>query len=303
MAADSVSSNESYRDSTQTYQQQRYSTHSGAAFNNGNCYHHQSQQYEYNDNSATSTALRCAQNNGNELYRSTDYTTCHCIGSSSSSTSISTSSNRNNNNGSSKNNDKNRDDSIININNLNDHDTVTRPPPPPLPPHHHHHHIHTHGANYFYYERCNNNNNINNSSSSNGTDEDYILSSSSSSLLLQKKPIVKRRNTANRKERRRTLSINNAFADLRDCIPNVPTDTKLSKIKTLRLATSYIGYLLEVLNSNDPVESFKVDLSSHTNKKTLTNLTSYYENTNTNARCSRIHLKTNSTVSTHRIGS
>ena len=50
--------------------------------------------------------------------------------------------------------------------------------------------------------------------------------------------VVKRRNTANKKERRRTMSINNAFAELRDCIPNVPADTKLSKIKTLRLATS-----------------------------------------------------------------
>ena len=50
--------------------------------------------------------------------------------------------------------------------------------------------------------------------------------------------VVKRRNTANKKERRRTMSINNAFTELRDCIPNVPADTKLSKIKTLRLATS-----------------------------------------------------------------
>lgn len=44
------------------------------------------------------------------------------------------------------------------------------------------------------------------------------------------RPSVKRRTTANKKERRRTQSINNAFADLRDCIPNVPADTKLSKI-------------------------------------------------------------------------
>ena len=46
--------------------------------------------------------------------------------------------------------------------------------------------------------------------------------------------MVKRRVTANRKERRRTHSINSAFVGLRDCIPNVPSDTKLSKIKTLR---------------------------------------------------------------------
>lgn len=42
--------------------------------------------------------------------------------------------------------------------------------------------------------------------------------------------VVKRRTTANKKERRRTQSINNAYADLRECIPNVPADTKLSKV-------------------------------------------------------------------------
>jgi len=63
---------------------------------------------------------------------------------------------------------------------------------------------------------------------------------------------VKRRVTAGKKERRRTQSINTAFAALRGCIPNVPSDTKLSKIKTLRLATSYIAYLMDVLNQDDP---------------------------------------------------
>uniref|UniRef100_T1JFB0 Heart- and neural crest derivatives-expressed protein 2 n=1 Tax=Strigamia maritima TaxID=126957 RepID=T1JFB0_STRMM len=63
--------------------------------------------------------------------------------------------------------------------------------------------------------------------------------------------VVKRRCTANKKERRRTLSINSAFTDLRDCIPNVPSDTKLSKIKTLRLATSYIAYLMDLLERDD----------------------------------------------------
>jgi heart-and neural crest derivatives-expressed protein 2 len=63
---------------------------------------------------------------------------------------------------------------------------------------------------------------------------------------------VKRRVTANRKERRRTQSINTAFSQLRGCIPNVPSDTKLSKIKTLRLAKSYISHLMDVLNKGDP---------------------------------------------------
>lgn len=43
--------------------------------------------------------------------------------------------------------------------------------------------------------------------------------------------VVKRRSTANKKERRRTQSINSAFAYLRDRIPNVPSDTKLSKVR------------------------------------------------------------------------
>lgn len=96
--------------------------------------------------------------------------------------------------------------------------------------------------------------------------------------------VVKRRTTANKKERRRTQSINSAFAYLRDCIPNVPSDTKLSKvcidrcaveihsraihwshlclqIKTLRLATSYINYLNGVLEGDqDPTGGFRAEL-------------------------------------------
>lgn len=74
---------------------------------------------------------------------------------------------------------------------------------------------------------------------------------------------VKRRGTANRKERRRTQSINSAFAELRECIPNVPADTKLSKIKTLRLATSYIAYLMDLLAKDDQIgetEAFKAEI-------------------------------------------
>ncbi|XP_065166500.1 heart- and neural crest derivatives-expressed protein 2 isoform X2 [Atheta coriaria] len=71
---------------------------------------------------------------------------------------------------------------------------------------------------------------------------------------------------ANKKERRRTMSINNAYSDLRDCIPNVPADTKLSKIKTLRLATSYISYLTGVLETDDPAGGFKAELISTSRK-------------------------------------
>ncbi|KAG8438910.1 hypothetical protein GDO86_005194 [Hymenochirus boettgeri] len=73
----------------------------------------------------------------------------------------------------------------------------------------------------------------------------------------------RRKGAPPKKERRRTESINSAFAELRECIPNVPADTKLSKIKTLRLATSYIGYLMDVLaKDSEPggTEGFKAEL-------------------------------------------
>lgn len=60
-----------------------------------------------------------------------------------------------------------------------------------------------------------------------------------------------------RKERKRTETMNLAFASLREHIPNVPTDTKLSKIKTLRLAISYIRYLMEVLDEEDESMAIK----------------------------------------------
>ena len=88
----------------------------------------------------------------------------------------------------------------------------------------------------------------------------------------QSAPPPKKRNTANRKERKRTLTMNSAFAELRDHIPNVPTDTKLSKIKTLRLAISYIRYLMEILD--DPkdvkqrsIQGFAVDLALQNDAK------------------------------------
>ncbi|XP_048853613.1 heart- and neural crest derivatives-expressed protein 1-like [Brienomyrus brachyistius] len=77
----------------------------------------------------------------------------------------------------------------------------------------------------------------------------------------------KRRSSGPKKERRRTESINTAFAELRECIPNVPADTKLSKIKTLRLATSYIAYLMDVLAKDaGETEGFKAEIKKFDNR-------------------------------------
>lgn len=78
------------------------------------------------------------------------------------------------------------------------------------------------------------------------TKESSIVDHDQSTLEEHGDPPIQR-NLANRKERKRTETMNSAFEDLRQHIPNVPVDTKLSKIKTLRLAISYIRYLMDVL--------------------------------------------------------
>uniref|UniRef100_A0A8C6XW21 BHLH domain-containing protein n=1 Tax=Naja naja TaxID=35670 RepID=A0A8C6XW21_NAJNA len=57
----------------------------------------------------------------------------------------------------------------------------------------------------------------------------------------------KQRQAANARERDRTHSVNTAFSTLRTLIPTEPADRKLSKIETLRLASSYISHLANML--------------------------------------------------------
>ena len=74
-------------------------------------------------------------------------------------------------------------------------------------------------------------------------DRDSSNSSNDSSELSKTRPVPKQRLEANARERDRTMSVNCAFKTLRDLIPTEPPDRKLSKIETLRLATSYINHL------------------------------------------------------------
>ncbi|XP_072397726.1 musculin-like [Diabrotica undecimpunctata] len=55
------------------------------------------------------------------------------------------------------------------------------------------------------------------------------------------------RNAANERERARMRVLSKAFCRLKTTLPWVPADTKLSKLDTLRLATSYIAHLRAVL--------------------------------------------------------
>lgn len=52
------------------------------------------------------------------------------------------------------------------------------------------------------------------------------------------------------KNTKRSETINKAFSAVKGCIPNVSNDTKLSKIQTLRLAISYMRFLMSCLGDH-----------------------------------------------------
>ncbi|XP_029948017.1 transcription factor 15-like [Salarias fasciatus] len=74
--------------------------------------------------------------------------------------------------------------------------------------------------------------------------------------------VVRQRNAANARERHRTQNVNTAFTALRTLIPTEPVDRKLSKIETLRLASSYIAHLANVLVVGDGREDGQPCLSA-----------------------------------------
>lgn len=73
------------------------------------------------------------------------------------------------------------------------------------------------------------------------------------------------RNAANARERARMRVLSKAFCRLKTTLPWVPADTKLSKLDTLRLATSYIAHLRAVLMDQPPPGD-----STHKHPLTLT---------------------------------
>lgn len=69
------------------------------------------------------------------------------------------------------------------------------------------------------------------------------------------------RNAANARERARMRVLSKAFCRLKTTLPWVPADTKLSKLDTLRLATSYIAHLRATLSADDAENN---DLAANT---------------------------------------
>ena len=114
-------------------------------------------------------------------------------------------------------------------------------------------------------------------------------SRSPSSFGLADDDLQQQRVMANVRERQRTQSLNEAFASLRHIIPTLPSD-KLSKIQTLRLASSYIEFLYRLLNENPEPragESAENSWSGNTTSVTREELTmsDVTANTNTSSLC------------------
>lgn len=76
------------------------------------------------------------------------------------------------------------------------------------------------------------------------------------SKVQQKKGRQSQRNAANARERARMRVLSKAFSRLKTSLPWVPADTKLSKLDTLRLASSYISHLKQLLQDDRFENSF-----------------------------------------------
>ncbi|VDN16220.1 unnamed protein product [Dibothriocephalus latus] len=79
-----------------------------------------------------------------------------------------------------------------------------------------------------------------------------------------------KRTSQSQQDKGRTREMNRAYCRLRTCIPEIPVDTKLTKLKTLRMAISYIRTLLVTADSSSPkteqvhsTRSRELDFSKH----------------------------------------
>ncbi|XP_040575333.1 uncharacterized protein [Lepeophtheirus salmonis] len=75
----------------------------------------------------------------------------------------------------------------------------------------------------------------------------------------------RRRTAANARERKRMNGLNHAFERLRDVIPDLGSDNKLSKFETLQMAQTYIGALSGLLKQADDNDNDLLTSSSSNN--------------------------------------
>ena len=80
---------------------------------------------------------------------------------------------------------------------------------------------------------------------------------------------------ANLRERTRMRVLSRAFGKLKLMLPWVPPDTKLSKLDTLRLATSYISHLQRILDAENNGDKFTQGGQQQTHENSLENASRY----------------------------
>ncbi|KAG5675276.1 hypothetical protein PVAND_005190 [Polypedilum vanderplanki] len=80
--------------------------------------------------------------------------------------------------------------------------------------------------------------------------------------------LKKRRLAANARERRRMSGLNSAFDRLREVVPKLDADYKLSKFETLQMAQTYIIAMCELLEKGTVESSFSLMETSENNNCT-----------------------------------
>lgn len=80
---------------------------------------------------------------------------------------------------------------------------------------------------------------------------------------------VQQRQAANLRERKRMQSINDAFEGLREHIPTLPYEKRLSKVDTLRLAIGYINFLSEIIENEDSENDLLDKVPAENQKKVI----------------------------------
>ena len=100
------------------------------------------------------------------------------------------------------------------------------------------------------------------SSSNNVTSNDLSSMSHSSGASAASSLSLVQRTAANDRERTRMRVLSKAFIRLKTSLPWVPADTKLSKLDTLKLASSYIAYLTKLLQQDENTSSSRKPLET-----------------------------------------
>jgi len=67
----------------------------------------------------------------------------------------------------------------------------------------------------------------------------------------RRKKLKENRWIINSRERERTRALNEGYERLRELVPSLPTNGKLSKVGTLKLASGYIQYLHQLLDCGE----------------------------------------------------